>query len=69
MTSHYSERDLRHTLRDIKERIIQGLEIGFFELRVVGTIAKKGKRKLQLSYSPTEQYTIDMEADDEEHNS
>jgi len=69
MNSHYSAQDLRNLQRDIRDCINKGLEVGFFELRVVGTIARKGKRKLQLSYSPTEQYTIEMESDDEEHNS
>lgn len=65
MNSIDPDRDFRKAVRAVVQHMRQGREDGFFELRVVGRRLKQNRQTYQVSYSPTEQYTITEELPDE----
>jgi len=57
----HSGNSLRTLERDVKSLLKQGMAKGFFELRVIGEVAKGGQRRIRVLFSPSEQYTVSEE--------
>ena len=62
MDSTYNpQKNLKMLFNEIKRLLKIGMQTGFFELRIVGEIAKGGQRRVQVLFSPSEQYTVSKE--------
>jgi len=49
-------------MKRIREHVENGMKHdGFFELVISGVVAAGGKRKVNIKYAPSEQYTVPEE--------
>ena len=55
--------EFRRMVKNVCLHLKEGIELGFFELRVSGEVSK-GKHKIQVRFSPIEQHMI---SEDEGH--
>ena len=54
----FSSSEFRQLKKQINKRLLEGIEKGFFELRITGEKSKRGKKRVQIQFSPIEQFTI-----------
>ncbi len=59
--SDYPGRQLRNLIRDVTGHLKDGMAKGFFELKIICEVAKGGKRKINVLYSPSDRYTVPEE--------